>query len=823
VDNAGNLFIADAGNNRIRRVSPSGLIVTVAGTGTAGSSGDGGSAANAQLNLPSSVAVDGSGNLFIAEAGSYRIRKVTTNGIISTFAGNGKCCFSGDGGPATSAGLVPVNLATDSAGDLFVTDSIRIRRISPDGIVNTVLGSENGSGWLSGVAVDHAGNVFFSSGQTIRKISPDGTVTTVAGSPNGFGFSGDGGPATSARFLNPFAVAVDGSGNLFIADAANRRIRQVSRGGIITTVAGNGSAPAGNVQTGDGGPATSAYLQFPYAVATDNAGNVIIGDGNRIRRIATSGIITTLAGNGTSGFSGDGGPATDALLGTVTALALDGAGDLFFGDTGATGTRVRKISAGGIIGTVAGNGVSGFPGGLGDGGPATSAPLSFVGGLTVDTAGDLLIADSGDNRIRMVSPDGNIRTVAGGGTNYSDGVAATDAGLGCPRSIVLDPGGNLLIAGYCSGMVRKVSPAGIITTVAGNQQFSGVAGDGGPATSAEMPAPTGLALDSAGNLFISDTYIDDFGPQLCCDLRVRKIAPDGIITTVAGNGTQGYSGDGGPAGTAALNLPVGLTVDAAGNIYIADLFNNAIRVLRPSGRSLLIGAVVDAASQRADAISPGRIVVIYGAGLGPAHLVQNQPSGGVLGTTAGGTTVSFNGIAAPILYASSTQVAAVVPYRISGILAQVAVTYQDHVSNSFSIAVTTASPSFFTFNQQGWGQAAAINAKDGTVNTAANPTKVGDYVSLFATGEGQTMPGGVDGQLGGSTPPAPLLAVHVTVGGMPAAIQYAGGVPGQVAGLMQVNVRIPDGVQPGGYVPVVIQEGEAGSTPDVVWIAVSGN
>jgi uncharacterized protein (TIGR03437 family) len=232
---------------------------------------------------------------------------------------------------------------------------------------------------------------------------------------------------------------------------------------------------------------------------------------------------------------------------------------------------------------------------------------------------------------------------------------------------------------------------------------------------------------------------------------------------------------------------------------------------------------VDAASQRGDAVSPGKIVIIYGAGLGPAQLVQNQATGGRFGTELSGTTVSFNGIAAPVLYTSPTQVAAVVPYGISGILAQVSVTYQGQVSNSLSVAVTAASPSFFTANQQGWGQAAAINARDGSLNTAANPLKIGDYVSLFATGEGQTSPGGVDGKLGGSTPSSPVLPVTVTVGGIRAEVQYAGSISGQVAGLMQVNVRIPDGVQPSGYVPVVISMGEAGSAFDTVWIAVSGN
>jgi trimeric autotransporter adhesin len=230
---------------------------------------------------------------------------------------------------------------------------------------------------------------------------------------------------------------------------------------------------------------------------------------------------------------------------------------------------------------------------------------------------------------------------------------------------------------------------------------------------------------------------------------------------------------------------------------------------------------VDAASQQADPISPGKIVVVYGAGMGPSQLVQNQPKNSQIRTELSGTTVSFNGLAAPILYTSATQVAALVPYALSGSAARVTVTYQGEVSADFTVLVATAAPNVFTFNQAGWGQAAGINASDGTVNTAAHPVKIGDYISLYATGEGQTAPGGVDGKLG-STQTRPVLPVSVTVDGIPAFVQYAGGAPGQVAGLMQVNVQIPNGVQPGGYVPVVLQVGDR-TSGTAVWIAVSGN
>ena len=459
---------------------------------------------------------------------------------------------------------------------------------------------------------------------------------------------------------------------------------------------------------------------------------------------------------------------------------------------------VGRVDPTGILSVFAG--INGIPAGYaGDGGPATKAHLGRPVGVIADSAGNVYISDFGNLTVRKVAPNQTISTVAGTGNyGYSgDGGPANKATFGAPYAITFDSAGNLYISDIAFNNIRKVTTDGNIHTVATN-------------VSAES-----LAVDPAGNIYFPDFLTN----------TVKKILPSGVQTTIAGNGTPGFSGDGGVATFAQLNQPYGVALDASGNVYVADSGNAVIRLLTPTSPSFSIGSIVNGASGLVDPVAPGEIVVLYGTGLGPSSLVLNQiGSNGYLGAGNTGVTVSFDQYSAPILYASATQVAAIVPYEeLPQNIAQVTVTYQGQTTTAVPLPIAFSAPGIFTLNSSGSGQAAAINLNQ-TVNGAANPAPIGSYISLYATGEGRTNPGGVDGQLAplNGSAPQPRLAVTAMIGGQPANVTYAGGAPGEVAGVMQVNVQIPSGVQPGNAVPVVLQVGTGGSQQGVT-IAVSAH
>ncbi|HLK66518.1 MAG TPA: hypothetical protein VKU19_23955 [Bryobacteraceae bacterium] len=833
VDAAGNLYIADSANNRIRMVAPNGIITTFAGTGQTSLGGgpgqynDGGPAINGLLRIPQGVAVDSNGNVYIADTGDNSIRKVTTDGIINTVVGDSYPGFLGDGGNAQNAELhTPSDVFVDSNGNLFIADTANavIREVTAAGVISTIAGTTAvgyaGDGGLAtaaallapiSVAVDSSGAVYIveNGDSRIRKIDTTKmNINTVVG--NGYdGFAGDGGDPTKAQLNYPTGIALDSSGNMYIADFLNFRIRKVA-GGNITTVAGNGVLSF----SGDGGPAVAAQLNGPHGVAADAAGNFYVSDSgnNVVRKVAKGGVISTIAGNGSPGSGGDGSAGTSAQLNSPMGLAVDGSGNVYISDS--LNAKVRKVSSSGVISTVAGNGTPGFGG---DGAAASSAQINTPLGLAVDGAGNLYIADFSNNRIRMVTPGGTITTVAGNGNGgYSgDGGPAASAMLNLPSGVALDSAGNLYIADSGNNVIRKVIPGGAITTVAGTG-VPGYTGDGGPATRAQLINPRAIAVDAVGNILIAD------GGTL-----IRQIVyPTGIITTIGGNGTLGYSGDGGLATSAQLNNPSAVALDPNGNLYVADTNNNATRMLHIAGSGISIGAVVNGASNVAGAISPGQLIVIYGSGMGPANLTQFQlNANGLVPTTLAGTSVVVNGALAPILYTSATQVAAMVPFGITGSSATVIVAYQGQSSAASTVQVAASSPGVFTANSSGTGPAAALN-KGTTVNDASHPANAGDTVTLYITGAGQTNPPGADGKPGGDGSAGnpislPTLPVNVTIGGKGANVAFAGGAPGVVAGIVQVNFVVPTGLS-AGPVPVIVQVGAASSQSGVT-IFVSGN
>jgi uncharacterized protein (TIGR03437 family) len=825
LDSSGNLYIADSINNRVRIVNSAGVINTFAGTGAVSQGGggtfnDGGLAINGLLYLPSGVCLDTSGNVYIADTGDNLIRKVTTDGIINSVAGDGFGGFWGDTYSAITAGLhTPTDVYVDSSGNIFIADSANaaIREVTAStGIINTVAGNgsigDTGDGGPAtsaslvtpyAVTLDSSGNIYFveNGDSVIRKVTVStGVITTIVGNATA-GFSGDGSTATKAQLNFPTGMALDSSGNIYIADSLNFRIRKVS-GTTISTIGGNGVLS----YSGDGGPGTSAQLNTPQAVAVDTSGNFYIADtlNNVVRKVTATGVVSTVAGNGTAGYGGDGGAATAAQLNRPQGIAVDSSGNIYVADT--QNARVRKIS-GGTISTVAGNGTPGYGG---DGGAASAAQLFVPIGLALDASGNLYIADFTNNRVRKVS-GGTITTVAGDGlSGYSgDGGPATSAKLNGPTGVAVDASGNIYIADLNNNAVREVT-GGNIMTVAGSG-LPGVSGDGGPATAALVGNPSGIAVDSAGNFYIGSG-----------SATVRKVyAGTGIIITIAGNGTRGYTGDGGSATLGELNGPISVAVSSTGNVYVADSANNAIRLLTFGGYELSITAAVNAGSNLTGPVSGGEVVVFYGTGMGPAGLtVSSIGSNGLYPTSLAGVTVNFGSYQAPILYISPTQIAVVVPFEVSGATTEAFIQYQGQFSSPFPVALAQSTPGIFTANLSGQGLAAAVNVSTGGYNTAANPANAGDYVEIYLTGAGQTSPAGVDGQ-----PYAGLascaLPVSVTIGGISEAPQYCGGVPGEIAGLTQVNVPIPTGLS-AGLVPVSVTVGGVSTQPGVT-IAVSGH
>jgi sugar lactone lactonase YvrE len=588
--------------------------------------GDGGSATHAHVNSPAGVVLDANGTIYVAEYFGHRVRKVGTDSVIHTVAGNGVAGFSGDGGSATSAKFnSPEGLIIDAAGALYVADANnnRVRKIGLDGVIHTVAGNgsatssgDGGSALAAGIshpfglAFDGAGNLYVSEmfGHRIRKIGTDGSISTFAGTGTA-GAGGDGGPAVSAQLAQPAGLGFDAVGNLYVADSSNSRIRKITAEGIISTVAVDGAtlyvplglavSPAGDLYIGDAcvllkvnalgiatqlaggdwqciyngdGSASTANIDYMDGLALGPTGQLYVSDsGNhRVRRIV-DGTIATIAGVG-SYVDGD---QSQAVFSTLYGVATSSTGDVFVADAVVNG-RIRKISQQGQVSTVAGTErTSGI---IIEGGPATDTILPFPTDVALDGAGRLYIADRVWNRVLRVDVHGVITTVAGSDNIYlGDGVPATQANLRGLRSVAVTADGVFYVTDHNHHRIRRIGTDGIITTVAGTG-VPGFSGDGGLATNAMLNSPQSLALDDAGNLYIADSG----------NLRIRKVAPNGVISTYAGDGTFGMGGLGGPAIQAQLERPIGLAADALGRLFIAG---GSLRVVRADGTLQLVGGL----------------------------------------------------------------------------------------------------------------------------------------------------------------------------------------------------------------------------------------
>ena len=560
--------------------------------------------------------------------------------------------------------------------------------------------------------------------------------------------------------------------------------------GTLSTLAGNGTTGF----IGDGGAATSANLNQPTA-AVIAGGNLYIADQvNSAIRVVSNGTINTFAGDEVSGYSGDGGKATAAQLASPVGVAVDSSGNVYIADTG--NHLVRKVSTSGVITTFAGTpGTSGYGG---DGGGATGGFLNKPTGLAFDSAGNLYIADTGNNVIRKVAASTGIITTYAGNfaksnpnpTYTGDGGPALNAGLNVPVGIFVDNGGNLYIADSGNNVVRKVSTNLIITTVAGNGT-AGFSGDGARLpTLSQLSHPKGVAVDAAGNVYIADTL----------NSRIRLVSPNGAsINTVIGSGAVGYFGDGGPPLQAGLNFPAGLSLDSNGNLIISDTGSGAIRKFAPSATggskpSIASGGVITASQFGAyGTISPGAWIEIYGSNLASTTTDWSALfQGNNAPTNVGGTTVTIGGIFAYIDYVSPGQVNAQVPPNLVTGTQQLVVSTSAGQSANYSINVQPTSagllaPSTLTF---GGKQYVAAFHQDGTLVTPTSPAKVSETITLYGVGYGPVTPAPAPGQL---VPGTNSLTTPLTFffGSSQANTTYLGETPGFL-GLYQFNVVVPN-------------------------------
>lgn len=558
VDDAGNLYVADASNNAIRKITAAGVVTTFAGGGAAGI--DDGSGTSARFDEPRGICIDSTGTLYVADYDNHTIRKITSAGVVTTIAGRADVPGSADGQGTAATFRGPMGIAVDSTGVVYVADSGNraIRRIAASGAVTTLTVTGATLGEIRGIAVNTSGTLLVADYGThvIRSITTAGVASTLAGTVDAPGTSD--GAGSSARFHYPSAVAIASDGSLVIADTDNDTIRRV-RDGSVTTIAGL----AGRVLTADG-QGTTARFDAPYATAVDATGVVYVADTSAhvIRRIGTDGVVTTFAGL-PGAFGIDDGTGDGARFYGPTGVAVDSAGNLYVADS--MNSTVRKITPARVVTTFAGSGRSrGATDGTG-----SAARFSQPFGVAVDGAGTVYVTDSQVNTIRKITAAGVVTTLAGqsGSSGSTDGTG-TAARFTVPYGITVDSTGTLYVVDHGNHTIRKVTSSGVVTTLAGTAGSSG--STNGSGASARFNYPSGITVGRDGTVYVADTD----------NQIIRAVTASGEVTTVGGTANRAGTTDG--VGTAALLFnPKGITISSDGKLYIADLGSRTIRLGTP--------------------------------------------------------------------------------------------------------------------------------------------------------------------------------------------------------------------------------------------------
>ncbi len=550
-DLVGNIYVADDGRSTVRKITPTGVVTTVAGTPGVHSFANG-TGASALFNYPKGICFAPSGNIYVADTYNHRIREVTPAGVVTTFAGSGVIGSLNGTGPAATFNY-PMGMCADPSGNLYVIEptSTRIRKITPAGVVTTFAIYSNFTNARS-ICSDAAGNIYVAdlNNNKILKHTPAGLQSVFAGSGTAAFANGTG---IAASFYAPYGVCSDAANNIYVTDRGNYRVRKITPTAVVTTIAGSGSH---GVALGVG---TIASFNPLAGICVDGSGNVFVSSAASIRKINSSNIVSILAGGGGDGAQNFIG--TDASFTSPRGLCSDASGNIYVADY--SNNRIRKITPASAVSTIAGNGSSGSTDGL-----SSIAEFNGPSGVCMDAAGNIYVADSYNNKIRKITPAGVVSTYAGTGLQGSiDGLAASSSFYN-PYAICIDTSGNIYVADRFNNKIRKITSTGIVSTLAG----SGAAGAAnGTGTLSTFSYPSGICLDALGNIYVADAS----------NHLIRKITATGIVSTLAGSGVAGLT-DGVGIGSS-FNEPTDICISASGNLYVADTYSQRIRKIATGG------------------------------------------------------------------------------------------------------------------------------------------------------------------------------------------------------------------------------------------------